>query len=340
MKNSLKFLLLIGSSIIVLLLGLAIGSVMLPPSEIVAILLHKAFGRTLPSHISDGSVSIIWNIRLPRVLVGYLVGAALSVSGTVMQSVLQNPLASSFTLGVSTGAALGASLVIVTGASFLGLFTLPFVGFLFAMATVMLAMLLARKIDQSLQNQTIILIGMVLSLFLNAILNFVTSFHPDRLQQLLSWQMGSLVGRKWSHVAVLFPVITLGILLLLRYLREMDILTFGESRSQAIGINVRRVKWILLAIASLLTGSAVCFAGVIGFVDLIAPHIMRRIFGPSHRLIIPGAALFGGAFLVLADLLARTLLAPIELSVGAVTAVIGAPFFAYIFFRSRKQVSG
>lgn len=338
MKNSTKFIWLVVLSILTFFIAVGVGSVYVSPASIWHVLLYKLFSVPLPNTIAPTIVSIIWDVRIPRVLVGFLVGAALSVSGTVMQSVLQNPLASSYTLGVSSGAALGAFIVITTGISFAGVFTLPLMGFLFGFGTIILVIFLARAMDKTLDNQTVILIGMVLSLFFNAILTFITALNRDGVQRLILWQMGSLVDRKWTHVAILLPIVVLCILILLRYLREMDIMTFGDSRSQAIGVNVPVVKWILLIVSSILTGAAVCFTGVIGFIDLISPHLMRRIFGSSHRVTLPASALFGGVFLVLSDLIARTILSPVELSVGAITAFIGAPFFAYVFFKTRKKV--
>ena len=217
-----------------------------------------------------------------------------------------------------------------------GGYTLPLFGFLGGLGTVFLAMGLSMRFSKNLENQTIILVGMVLSLFVNALLTLITSMAGDRLKQLVYWQMGSFSGQSWANAGLVLPILLLSLLVLLRYSREMDLMTFGEEQALSAGVDLRPVKFILIAVSSLLTGTAVSLAGVIGFVDLIAPHIVRRFFGSSHRLLVPMSALFGGMFMVLADLAARTVLAPQELPVGAVTALIGAPFFAYIYFHKKK----
>ena len=333
--NMIKVLISILAAVCALLAGIGVGSVFIPPADAYSILGNKLFGTSLAPHIQDVSVSIFWEIRMPRVLTAFFAGAALAVSGTVMQSVLQNPLASSYTLGVSSGASVGAALVMVSGFSvpFLGSLTLPLTAFIFGLGTVMLAIGIAGRLDKNMHNQTIILVGMVLSLFVNAILTMISAVFRDHMQQLLIWTMGSFSSRTWYHVSVMLPVTLAGTLLLTRYSREMDILTFGDDQAMAIGVDTRRVKMILLIIASAMTGTSVCFSGVIGFIDLIAPHVVRRIFGPAHRYAVPMSALFGGTFMVIADLISRTAAAPQEIPVGAVTALIGAPFFMYIFFR-------
>lgn len=326
-------------ALIALALGAAIGSVGVSPRTLIDVLANKLFGATLPEDVSDITVSILWTIRFPRAVCAFLIGAALAASGTVMQSVLRNPLASSYTLGVSSGASLFAAVVIVTGFTLpvLERYTLPLFGFLGGLGTVFLAMALAMRFNRNLENQTVILVGMVLSLFVNALLTLVTALSAERLSQLVFWQMGSFSALTWADAGLVLPVLLLSLVVLLRYSRELDLMTFGEEQALSAGVDLRRVKFLLIAVSALLTGTAVSLAGVIGFVDLIAPHVVRRIFGSNHRAVVPMSALFGGAFMVLADLLARTVLAPQELPVGAVTALIGAPFFAYVYFRRERR---
>jgi len=338
MKKYLKAVILLASALVALTLGVALGSVGISPGDMLSVLGHKIFGSVLPEELSGVTVSILWNIRFPRAVMAFLVGAALAASGTVMQSVLRNPLASSYTLGVSSGASLLAAVVIVSGVTLpvIGQYTLPLFGFAGGLGTVFLAMALTVRFDRNLENQTIILVGMVLSLFVNAILTMVTAMADDRLSRLVFWQMGSFSGQSLENCGLVVSVLVVGLLVLTRYSREMDLMTFGEEQALSAGVDLRRVKFILIAISALLTGTAVSLAGVIGFVDLIAPHIVRKLFGSKHRIVVPMSALFGGAFMVLADLVSRTVLAPEELPVGAVTALIGAPFFAYIYFHRRK----
>lgn len=338
MKKSLKMTVLLALALCALALGVAIGSVGIRLTDMICVLKHKLFGAELPEDVSGVTVSILWTIRFPRAVMAFLVGAALAASGTVMQSVLRNPLASSYTLGVSSGASLLAAIVIVSGFTLpvVGKYTLPLFGFAGGLGTVFLAMALALRFDHNLENQTIILVGMVLSLFVNALLTLVTALADDSLSRLVYWQMGSFSGQSWSNCGLVVSILLIGLLVLMRYGREMDLMTFGEEQALSAGVDLQKVKFILIAVSALLTGTAVSLAGVIGFVDLIAPHIVRRFFGSNHKLVVPASALFGGMFMVLADMVSRVALAPQELPVGAVTALIGAPFFAYIYFRRRR----
>lgn len=331
-------LILLALALIALALGVAIGSVGISLSDLILVLRHKLFGAALPEKMPAVTVSILWTIRFPRAVMAFLVGAALAASGTVMQSVLRNPLASSYTLGVSSGASLLASIVIVSGFALpvIGKYTLPLFGFLGGLGTVFLAMALAMRFDRNLENQTIILVGMVLSLFVNALLTLVTALADDHLSRLVYWQMGSFSGQSWANCGLVLTILAIGLLVLLRYSREMDLMTFGEEQALSAGVDLQKVKLILISVSALMTGTAVSLAGVIGFVDLIAPHVVRRFFGSNHKFVVPASALFGGMFMVLADMTGRTVLAPEELPVGAVTALIGAPFFAYIYFRKRR----
>lgn len=339
MKTRTKMILAVLLSVTAILIASAIGSVSLNLSSYLNIIGNQLFGTALDPSIAENSVSILWKIRLPRVLMCYLVGAALSASGVVMQSVLRNPLASSYTLGVSSGASLGAAFVILLNFSlpFASAYSLPLAGFAFGLGTVFLAMGMAAKFDRNMENNTIILVGMVLSLFVNALLTLMTALAPERMKELTFWQMGSFSSMRWSHVQTLFPIVLIGLLVLFRFTREMDLMTFGEEEALSAGVELQKMKFLMIGISALLTGASVAFSGTIGFVDLIAPHVVRKIFGPRHKLVLPAAAFFGGTFLVLADLISRTVLAPREIPVGAVTALIGAPFFAYIYFNKRPR---
>jgi len=336
MRRTVKILLSVAAALFILVGSIAIGSVSISPGQVVEILLSKWSGE--PGTIDANLSAIVWGMRFPRAVLAFLTGAALSASGTVMQSILKNPLASSYTLGVSSGASLCAALVMVTGFTvpLLGMFTLPAAGFAGGLATVFLALAFAARLDGKMENQTVILVGMVFSLFVNAILTLLTALSREHLQQMVFWQMGGFSGRDWSHVAVMCPVLLISLLLLQRFTTEMDIMSFGEEQAMSIGVDLKRVKLLLIGVAALLTGTAVSLVGVIGFVDLIAPHVVRRIFGSAHRLVLPLSALFGGAFLMLAELVSRTVMAPTIIPVGAVTALVGAPFFALVFFRGRK----
>lgn len=329
----------LAASIAVIFLCSCTGSVRIPFREMGAVLISRLFHTELPSYVEASNASILWSIRIPRVLTAFCVGGALSVCGAVMQSVLQNPLASSYTLGVSSGASLGAAVAVTLTEQFavLGIFLLPVFGFGAGLITVFLVLGLSVRIDRNVQSHTVVLLGMVVSLFANAILTLVVAISQEYQQRILLWQMGSFSGRRWIHVLILAPVTLLGTVYLTRFHRELDILSFGDEPAMAIGVDTAGIKRRLLAIASLLTGCAVCFSGTIGFVDLVVPHIVRRVFGASHRNLLPLSMLFGGSFMALADLASRTLLAPREIPVGAVTALIGAPFFLLLYFRPSRQ---
>jgi iron complex transport system permease protein len=291
--------------------------------------------------------AVVWNLRLPRVILAFITGGALAISGAVFQSVLKNQLASPYILGVSAGASLGAALVMAAGVSagaaaagslfrlgaWLGPLTLPLAGFVFGVGTVFLVILLASRLDRSLSNNTIILFGMVFSLFVNAILTTMLALFREELKNLLIWQLGSFALRGWNSVGLMIPFLAAGMAGIIRYTKELDILSFGEDEARSLGVDARRVRTRLFLYASLLTGAAVALSGVIGFVDLIAPHIARRITGSNHRHVLPMSFFAGGILMVLSDLAARIIISPSELPVGAVTALIGAPFFAWIYFR-------
>ena len=337
-RNKILIIISIIICIFVILFAILFGSVSISVGEAFSIAGHKLFGHELLPGIAANKVSILWDIRIPRVFTAFLVGSALSLSGVIMQAVLRNPLASSYTLGVSSGASLGVVIVMVTGISipFMGNFLMPGFGFIFGLITV-LAVLASSKIFSSRgEDHTIILMGMVVSLFLNAIITLISSFNIEHSNRILLWQMGSFGGRTWTHVAIILVVTALCFILVLFYTRRMDILTFGREQAISMGVNVDKTGYILLIIASLLTGVSVCIAGIIGFIDLIAPHVVRKLFGASHKMLVPMSLLYGGAFMVIADFISRTLISPREIPVGAVTAIIGAPFFAYVYFRRRR----
>jgi len=334
-----KCIIVICVSLLVLVLGIAIGSVNIPFETIMRIISHRIFGTALPEGVRDTTVAIVWTTRLPRALLAFIAGGALAVSGAVMQSVLRNPLASSYTIGVSSGASLGASIVILFGVSLplLGAFTLPLAGFTFGIATIFLAIAFATRVDGQMENNTIILTGMVFSLFVNAITTLLTAMSREHMQRMILWQMGSFSRGGWPAVYILVPVALVGIGLIIHFHRELDMMTFGEQQAKTMGVDIKKVKWILLVTSAILTGGTIAFVGVIGFVDLVAPHVVRKLFGSSHRIVIPMSALFGGTFMVVSDLIARTIVSPSELPVGVVTALVGAPFFAYIYFGRRAR---
>ena len=332
MNKQSRLLIAVVLSIVVVLFGIKNGSVSIPFDTLIQALFSRG-----DKQLDATIVTILWQVRLPRVVLAFLVGAALAVSGTVMQSLLGNPLASAYTLGVSSGASLGAALIIVTGITlpFFPNFTLPLTGFIFGLATVFIVLMMSQRVDQQLSNQTVILVGMVMTLFVGAMLTIVTALFKDHLQQLVFWQMGSFSGSTWAKIQIFLPILLFGTIALWFSARSLDVLSLGEEEAMISGVDVGTIRIWIMVLAALLAGSAVSFVGVIGFVDLIAPHVIRRYFGASHRWVIPGAALLGGSMMVVGDTISRTLLSPQEIPIGAVTALIGAPFFAYVYFKRK-----
>lgn len=335
MTNKSKIIISIITLIFIILLGTSVGSSDISLFDTLSIIGNKVLNLSLSESITSKDISIIWKLRLPRVLLAFLVGGCLAASGAVVQSILKNELASPYTLGVSSGASLGAGLVIVTGISLplVGGFTLPLIGFFFGLATVFFVIIFSKKIDKTMSNNTVILVGMVLSLFVNALLTTLTAFFSNDLKSITLWQMGSFAMRGWNYVWLIFPFFIVGMLGVLKFTKEMDILTFGEEQAKAVGVDTYKVKRKLFVYCAILTGGSVALSGTIGFIDLIAPHVVRRAFGSNHKYVIPMSFLFGGGLMVITDLISRTIVAPIELPVGAVTALIGAPFFAYVYFK-------
>lgn len=233
---------------------------------------------------------------------------------------------------------MGAAFVIVLGVTSagLGIFLMPAVSLIFALGTVLLVLFLSAKLDRGMSNVTVILVGMVISLFCNAVISLLATSSPAHAQRIQLWQLGSFSMREWSAVWALLPVTILISLYFLRYAEELDVMTFGEEQAQAMGVDLRKVKGRLMTAVAVLVGTAVAFVGIIGFVDLIVPHMARRFFGAAHRRLVPACALLGGTFLVLCDLAARTLTPPHEIPIGSITALLGAPFFLYLFFAGRR----
>lgn len=324
-------------AVLSIIFGIGIGSVYVPPREILSAISVRLFGDPMPEGLGSTTVNIIMDLRMPRVILAFLTGAALSASGAAVQSVLRNPLASPYTLGVSSGASLGAGIVIAAGFTFLGQFTLAAAGLASALLTMFAAVAFTSRIDKSFESSTIVLTGMVISLFISAIVNLMANLADEKYKQILKWQTGSFSGRGWGYCAVLAVVSVICIAVYISRSRELDLMSFGDEQAASAGIDPAKTRRFLLVVMSVLTGTAVAFSGVIGFIDMIAPQIVRRIFGAKHSMVIPMSAIVGGTFMVICDIAARTLTAPSELPVGTVTALIGAPFFAYVFFRRRKK---
>lgn len=302
------------------LVALSVGGVDLPASEVWAALSGSA---TRPE-----AMAIVRDIRLPRVLLALLVGAALAVSGTVLQALLRNPLADPYVLGISNGAAVGAIVGLWLGGRFAS--AAPLMAFGGALATMTWVYFLGRR-EGRLSSYTLILAGVITASFLAAvILFFLTTLSTRDVRGMAFWLMGDLSVVTGGQLRVLLPVVLAGIVVVYTLAKDLNVLLLGEEEAAHLGVNVARVETWVFVLASLLTGVAVSVSGAIGYLGLLVPHLGRMLVGADHRALLPAAALGGAIVLVLSDTVARTLLAPAELPVGAVTAVAGAPVFIYL----------
>lgn len=306
------------------------GPAHITPTEVWgSILHHLGIG---PSPLSSLRDSIVWELRLPRVLTAAAVGAGLAIAGVVMQAITRNPLADPYLLGLSSGASLGAVAVLLLGSALL----LPFAAFLGAVVALAATLLLAGAFGRITPGRTI-LAGIAVSALAGAITSLIIfwTVTGDSYREILGWLLGSLAGARWPAVAIVFIAIVVAGLPIMLSGRVLDAFAFGDTSAATLGINVSATRWIMLTAAALLTGAMVSVSGAIGFVGLILPHAVRLLVGPHHRFLLPLSALVGASFLIWADTVARSLFDPRELPVGIVTAIIGAPVFAVLLTRRK-----
>lgn len=332
----LTYLLLTVALLFTMILCICVGSVSISFSDTVTAVWNAIRG--LPA---SGSMTgnIILNVRLPRVLCVTLAGAALSLCGAAMQGLLRNPLADGSTMGVSSGAALGAVIAMATG------FTLPgssyggimVTAMAFAFGALILILSIAYSLDHSLSTNSIILIGVIFTMFISSIISLIITFASDHTRSLSFWTLGSFSGVNYDQAKLLLIALVICGGILIRFASELNAFAIGEDNARHVGVNVKRVKLIVLITVSVLIGVCVSISGTISFVGLIMPHIARMLVGPNHKRLLPASLFSGAIFLLLADLTARIILSPIELSIGVVTSLVGAAAFVVIFYRTRKR---
>ena len=302
--------------------------------------------RTLPDgwvdlgEVSEAEQVIVWLIRTPRVVVAALVGAALAVAGTQMQGVFRNPLAEPGVIGISQGAALGAVVTFVSGLAAAAVFWLPLSAFAGALAALAAVYAVATRAGRT-PAATLLLAGIALGSLFTAAATLLISMSVVNWQvanEVVFWLMGGLDNRTWVHVRMCLPPVAVGVVAARWHTRDLDLLLLGEETAASLGVDVERVRRRVLATAAMLTGAAVAVSGVVGFVGLVVPHMLRLVLGPSHRVLVPAAALGGALFVIVCDLLARTLHPASEIRLGVVTAACGAPFFLYLLRRRRGDV--
>jgi iron complex transport system permease protein len=339
MKKKLFFY--IGAALLLLffsiLVALSLGSAHIPIADVWRILWHKLplMDHWMNVNWDAADEQIIMQVRLPRVLLAIIVGATLAVAGTGFQGILRNPLADPYTLGVSSGASVGAAIMIQFGLiEVLGQWTVPLIAFVTGIVTLLFVFYLSR-IGGKMSMQTLILAGVVVNAFLGSFVQFIVSLSNNVMNAVLYWLMGSIAMKGWVYPEILTPYLLIGFLVMLSYGRALNLFALGEKQAAHLGVSVERTKIIVLVISTLLTAAAVSVSGVIGFVGLVVPHLIRLIVGPDYRIIIPIATIGGGIYVLWADTIARLILSPKDIQLGILTAFIGAPFFAYLL---RKQM--
>ncbi|MEU8841481.1 iron ABC transporter permease [Streptomyces roseus] len=320
--------------------GLALGPVRIAPGQVLDIVLGGPGGRT------GAFASIVWDVRMPRVLLGAVVGAGLAVAGTVLQALVRNQLADPFLLGASSGASLGAVLVIVLGAGAagtagalggIGALGVPAAAFAGSMGALVAVYAMARR-GGTMTTGRLVLAGVAVQYVLSALtsLVLVLAAHPDQIRSVLFWTLGGLGGARWDELALPATALLVGTALLTALARPLDLLLAGEEGARTLGLDTGRFRAAVFVLTSLVIGVLVAYSGAIGFVGLMVPHAARMAVGAGHRALLPVAALGGAVFLTLADLLARTAAAPEEIPVGVVTALVGGPFFLWMLRRSTR----
>ncbi len=279
--------------------------------------------------------SIFWNLRAPRIVLSVLVGAALSVCGAAYQSVFRNPLTDPYVLGISSGASVGAAVAILLGleAYMLGVGACALVT---GLLTIVVIYRIA-SIGNRMHTTTLLLTGVCITFLMSAIISFIMVLRQDKMDSIIFWTMGSFASASWTEVAIVAPVVAVGIGIVLYYSRDLNLLLAGSETARSLGVEVERVKRILLLSTTLMVAFCVASCGVIGFVGLVVPHCLRLVLGPDNRRIVPCAIFAGGLFMLLCDTLARTLLMPAELPVGSLTALAGAPLFIYLLYKNKKR---
>lgn len=321
-----------------LLLAASLGTVSIPIADIGAIALKHVLGVSVGGDWSETQEMIVWQLRLPRVLGAAAVGAALAAAGVLFQGLLRNPMADPYLLGTSGGAALAATVALLfpISAGILGFTLVPVAAFVGALAAVLLVYQIAR-VGTRTPITTLLLAGFAASSMMAAVMSFLMLMNQNALQRVVLWTMGGISASGWDGLRVIIPLILVGLFAAYAMTGDLNAFLLGEEQAAALGITVERSKFLVMAVGALLTSAAVAISGLVGFVGLIVPHIVRLVVGPDHRLLLPASVLSGALFLVLADLAARLALAPSEVPLGVVTALIGAPFFIYLLRQSKRE---
>ena len=330
----------IAGTIFCCLVAASIGSVGISPYSTLLIALSRVPFIDISQTWPESWDTILWKLRFPRVVLALIVGAALSVSGATFQGLFRNPLADPYLIGVASGASLGATIVFLTGIPFSygNISILPIASFVGGLIAVSVAYGIAVR-SSNTHLTTLILAGVAIGSFATAISSLLMIKSDPDLRVVLSWILGGFIKAQWSHSLFLIPYLIPGLVVTFAYSRILNTMQLDEEYASSLGVNIERTKKILILVATMMTAAVVSFSGLIGFVGLVAPHVARLIWDSDFRTLIPMAAIVGGCFLVIADLVARTILSPGEIPVGIVTALCGAPFFIYLLLRNRQDTT-
>jgi iron complex transport system permease protein len=323
--------------VIAFLLGVAIGAIYIPPFAILEITVARLLA--YPTLYPDTWATILFDVRLPRVALTALIGAALAASGSTYQGLFRNPLADPYLVGVASGAGLGATFAIALNlpATLLGLNAIPIAAFVGAILTVTIVVFSAQ-VGRTTPVSTMLLAGVAIGAFATALTTLIMLRSPDGIRRAFSWMLGGYNGGGWQPFLVVLPYLIIGLVVLQIHARAINVFQLDEEQARQLGLNVEQLKITLVTAATLMTAPAVAFGGLVGFVGLIVPHILRLLGGHDYRRLIPLSAIGGAAFLIVADMLARVVIAPAELPVGVITALAGAPFFVFLLRRLKRSV--
>lgn len=298
--------------------------------------------RILALDVIDETQSfIVLNLRLPRIILSALIGASLAVAGVVLQGLFKNPMADPYVLGISSGASLGASVAITLGLdyTFKGFGAITIFAFLGAIVTIIIVYNIAR-IGNKVPPITLILAGISVSFMLSSLVSLIMVFNRTKIERIVFWTMGSISNASWNQVLMMLPIVNITVVIIIAFSRDLNVISTGEETAKSLGIEVERLKKIMIIVCSTLVAASVAVSGVIGFVGLIIPHSVRLLVGSDHRVTIPFSAMGGAIFMIICDTLARSIIPPIEIPVGAITSVVGAPYFIYLLSKNKKKVHG
>ncbi len=341
-QNRTLFIILFVLLLILIIFASTLGAVGIHFKESIVIVLSKV--PIVNKYISADGISeshrlIVSDIRFPRILLSALIGIALSGTGVIFQGIFRNPMADPYVLGVSSGAAFGASLAIILGVetTVIGFSAVALMAFAGALATTLLVYNIART-GAKTPTVTLLLAGIAVSFLLTSFISLLMTLHREQIQKIVFWTMGSVAAASWNQVIISAPIILAGSISYIAFARDLNVMLMGDDTAKSLGLEVEKLKRILLVIASVVAAAAVSVSGIIGFVGLIIPHTGRLLLGPDHRTLIPFSLLGGAIFMIITDTLARILIPPSEIPVGIITSLFGAPFFIFLLYRSKKKV--